>query len=163
MNLAAQTISKSVADAISTLRCEFLHLDFKEAGPTEHFLKLYDALFDIMNSRNPFGKGSKAPLKKSNESIWRPLLEEARQYTMNLKNANGHNMCGTRNKTPFLGFLINIESYLGMYDDYVGKENAPLKFLLTYKTSQDHLELFFLAIRYFNFGYSLNYFAQFSI
>lgn len=34
-----------------------------------------------------------------------------------------------------------------IYEDYVKIPNAPLQYLLTYKLSQDHLELFFCAIR----------------
>lgn len=140
-------ISRSVADALQMLKEDFQHPDFLAAGPTIQFLKLYDALFDIMNSRNPFGKGTKAPLRKENEEYWRRLLEEAREYTKTLKNKYGRYLHGTKNKTPFLGFLININSYIGIYEDYVKADNGPLKYILTYKTSQDHLELFFLCVR----------------
>ena len=33
-----------------------------------------------------------------------------------------------------------------IFNEMVGKESAPLKYLLTYKLSQDHLELFFGAV-----------------
>lgn len=139
-------ISTSVADAMQTLKDDFKHPHFSTAGPTIRFLKLYDALFDLMNSRNPFGKGSKTPLKKETESYWRPFLEEARVYTSQLKKTNGQHLYCSKNKTPFLGFMVNICSYLGMYDEYVNKPKA-LRYILTYKTSQDHLELFFLSVR----------------
>ena len=35
----------------------------------------------------------------------------------------------------------------GLFYELVGKKEAPLKYLLMYKTSQDHLELFFGAVR----------------
>lgn len=50
-------------------------------------------------------------------------------------------------KTGFLGFLICIESLKGLYADYVAQTNSPLNYILTYKISQDHLEIFFSAIR----------------
>lgn len=38
-------------------------------------------------------------------------------------------------------------SVLAIFDAYVKPENSQLKYLLTYKLSQDHLELFFCAIK----------------
>ncbi|XP_026829625.1 uncharacterized protein LOC113562961 [Ooceraea biroi] len=38
-------------------------------------------------------------------------------------------------------------SVISIYDTYVKLEGSQLKYLLTYKCSQDHLELFFCAIR----------------
>lgn len=143
--MAAQTISNSVANALECLR-EFEPATFKNAGPTVKFLKIYDKLFDLMNSRNPFGKGSKTPLKEKNEAYWLSIFENARTYTIGLKNEAGKHLYQTQNKTPFLGFLININSYLGIYQDYV-KDAKVLKYILAYKTSQDHLELFFSSIR----------------
>ncbi|KAK3872733.1 hypothetical protein Pcinc_022203 [Petrolisthes cinctipes] len=47
------------------------------------------------------------------------------------------------NKARFLGA---IKSTMALYKQYVGQDK-PLQYLLTYKLSQDHLELFFCAIR----------------
>lgn len=52
-----------------------------------------------------------------------------------------------RKKTGFLGFFININSVKEVFEQFVASEKAPLKYLLTYKLSQDHLELFFSAVR----------------
>ena len=56
-------------------------------------------------------------------------------------------MTSTRRKTGFVGFLAAIKSTKQLFHELVGKENAPLEYLLTYKLSQDHLELFFAAVR----------------
>lgn len=56
-------------------------------------------------------------------------------------------MHSTRRKTGFVGFLVAIESVKGIFAEMIEKEDAPLKYLLTYKLSQDHLVLFFGAIR----------------
>ena len=40
-----------------------------------------------------------------------------------------------------------LKSFPGIFHDLVEVPNAPLKYLLTYKFSQDHLELFFGAVR----------------
>lgn len=47
----------------------------------------------------------------------------------------------------FVGFLASIEAIKGLFSELVDSENAPMKYLLTYKLSQDHLELFFGAVR----------------
>ena len=52
-----------------------------------------------------------------------------------------------KRKTGFIGFLVGIKSVQGMFHDLVESPNPPLRYLLTYKFSQDHLELFFGAVR----------------
>ena len=57
-------------------------------------------------------------------------------------------MTATNRKTPFLGFAMAIEAVTGLFNDLVKPtENPPLRYLLTYKLSQDHLEHFFRCIR----------------
>ena len=56
-------------------------------------------------------------------------------------------MCETKHKAVFLGFLVGIRSIRQMFHDLVESKPAPLNFLLAYKMSQDHLELFFCAVR----------------
>jgi hypothetical protein len=53
----------------------------------------------------------------------------------------------TRRKTGFIGFLVAIKSTKDIFHTLVEAEDAPLKYLLTYKLSQYHLELFFGAVR----------------
>ncbi len=52
----------------------------------------------------------------------------------------------TGKKTAFLGFLVAIKSFKQLYGTYVGPPTSQLQYLLTYKFSQDHLEMFFSAI-----------------
>jgi hypothetical protein len=42
-----------------------------------------------------------------------------------------------------LGFIITMESTLNVVYKSLNKCQSPLKFVLTYKMSQDHSELFF--------------------
>ena len=59
-------------------------------------------------------------------------------------------MIYTNCKTAFLGFLKAIQSVTALFTDIViGSPDHPprLKYLLTYKLSQDHLELFFGCVR----------------
>ena len=53
----------------------------------------------------------------------------------------------SRRKTGFIGFLVGIRSTQGLFECLVEQQQAPLKYLLLYKFSQDHLELFFGAVR----------------
>jgi len=50
-------------------------------------------------------------------------------------------------KTGFIGFLINIKSIYHLASDLLTMPKNPLKFFLSYKCSQDHLELTFSCIR----------------
>lgn len=75
------------------------------------------------------------------------FLDDAKSYLLNLTDVNGVPLYKTKRKTPVIGLLCSIDSVIGVYNDFVGKDNPPLKYLLAYKLSQDHLELFFGAVR----------------
>ena len=145
--IAAQTLSSSVATAIEFCRVNLKLPQFEGSKATVRFLRLIDHLFDVLNSRNPIAKGYKAPLRKSNYPYWGPFLDEASNYIKNLRDTAGQLMTGSRRKTSFIGFLCTIESIKALYFQLVDTPSAPLKYLLTYKLSQDHLELFFSAVR----------------
>jgi len=147
VNLAAQTLSASVADAIEFCRDNLKLVQFVGSEATVHFLRVIDHLFDILNSRNPLAKGFKAPMRCSNEACWRPFLEEAKLYLSTLTNDKGIPMYQTKRRTAFLGLICSVESTIAIFNELVGKPNPPLKYLLTYKLSQDHLELFIGAVR----------------
>ncbi|KAG5895480.1 hypothetical protein JTB14_011178 [Gonioctena quinquepunctata] len=66
VNLAAQTISNSIADAMEFLMKDIQHPDFADAEGTIEFIRVFDRAFDICNSRSPIGTGSKAPLRERN-------------------------------------------------------------------------------------------------
>jgi len=46
-----------------------------------------------------------------------------------------------------LGFILTMSSTIQIAYKLLYRSQSPLKFLLTYKISQDHLELFFCCIR----------------
>jgi hypothetical protein len=68
-----------------------------------------------------------------------------KEYILNLRGPDKLLLCEGKKKTGFLGFLVCIESLISMYSEYV--LSGPLRYILPYKFSQDHLELFFCAIR----------------
>ena len=145
VSLAAQTLSSSVADAIEFCNLNLKMNDFCGSEATVKFIRLFDKLFDILNSRNPFAKNFKAPLRESNRKTWEPFLNESLTYIQDLKIANGNHILTSRRKTGFLGFVVTINSMKGLFDGLIN--SGKLKYLLTYKFSQDHLELFFCALR----------------
>ena len=146
VNLAAQTLSSSVADALEF--CEGKGMpQFKSCGATVKFIRKFDRLFDVVNSRNPRANSFKAPIRKANYEFVKKFLNEASQYIKGLKCPEGKSVLKSKRKTGFLGFLVCIDSVSGMAEDLVCGENPILKYILTYKMSQDHLELFFGAVR----------------
>ena len=145
VNLAAQTLSTSVADAIDCCREELNLPEFQDSKPTTDFIRIIDALFDVMNSRNIFGRFSKSPMKESNRSEWSQLFEKAQDYISSMKDLKGCKMIHTPRKAGFLGFLINMKSFGHLFENLVSSKK--MDYLLTYKTSQDHVELFFCALR----------------
>lgn len=150
VNLAAQTLSTSVADAMEYCNNELKLKEFEGCEATIKFIRVFDRLFDTLNSRNPVAKGYKAPMRPSNKSFWEPFLHEASAYIATLTFTDGKLVTESRRKTPFIGFITAIKSVLSLFDTLVQNakgEDGPMKYMLTYKLSQDHLELFFGAVR----------------
>ena len=147
VNLAAQALSSSVADPIDFCRDVLKMKQFEGSEATVIFIRTFDHLFDVLNSRNPFAKGYKSAIRVANKSTWNGFLDMAFEYILGLNDASGQKMYTTRRKTGFVGFLVAIKSTKGLFHDLVESENAPMKYLLMYKFSQDHLELFFGAIQ----------------
>ncbi|KAL3181061.1 hypothetical protein MRX96_037120 [Rhipicephalus microplus] len=142
-----QTLSASVADAIDFCREDLKLPQFKDSPATTKFIRLFDRLFDCLNSRNPVAKRFKAPLRPGSKGIWLSFLEEAKEYIRGLTGPTEIAIFKTSRKTAFLGFLLSIESTIGLASSLLLGEAAPLRYLLMYKLSQDHIELFFAAIR----------------
>jgi hypothetical protein len=145
VSLATQTLSKSVADAIQFCRQELKLPTFQGSEATEQFIRIFDELFDVMNSKNIFGRNSKSPMRTENENQWSLVFQNSKEYILGLSLLDGTKVIKSRRKTGFVGFLVNIQSLQNIFDQYV--RTGRLNYLLTYKFSQDHLELFFGCIR----------------
>ena len=146
VNLAAQVFSSSVADAIEYCTKELKLEQFQGSEATVKFIRLFDHLFDILNTRNPCATGLKAALRVKNKRSRDTFLDDAFDYIKNLQDTLGNPMHNTPQKTGFVGFLLAIKSIKGLFHDLCEGAQAPLDYLLTNKFSQDHLELFFGAI-----------------
>ncbi|KAK1895908.1 DNA transposase THAP9 [Dissostichus eleginoides] len=151
VNLAAQLFSSSVADAVEYSEKELKYPQFTGSAATVQFLRTIDAAFEVFNSRNQLGRGHKAPIKPATKHRAIGILEEAESLLRGLKVKGKDNkrvpLHATQKKTPICGFIACGRSVIGIYEDLVEQPAAPCRYLLTYKLSQDHLELFFSAIR----------------
>ena len=99
----------------------------------------------FLNSRNPKANSFKAPIRKTNYQFVKKFLNDACEYLKGLKGPEGQSILKSKRKTGFLGFLLCAEAVQGLAKDLVSGENPVLKYILSYKMSQDHLELFFGA------------------
>jgi len=146
VRVAAQTLSNSVAEAIDFLRDEMNLPEFAGSEPTTRFIRTIDKLFDMLNSRNPFSHGYKSPLCLSNRVYWKASFNKIAHYLLSLRAADGvTSIFKTPRFTPFLCFILDIESITSLADELL--EERQFKYFLTYRTSQDHIELLFGKIR----------------
>ena len=146
VKLAVQTLSASVADALVFCEQVLKLPEFRGCTATVNFIRIVDRLFDFLNSRNPIAHGFKAPMRKTNEPVWRPFINEACQYLCSLKLPNGQLVSSSLRKTAVVGLIVSSLSAVSVFDNLVVQQSL-LKYILTYKMSQDHLELFFSAVR----------------
>lgn len=146
--LAAQTLSSSVADAINFLGSSMKLEEFIGSQPTVKFIRTIDRLFDLLNSRNPLGKGFKQPLRPETKETWEQILTKSAHYLLNLKqNSAASKLLVThKRKTFILGFVVTIKSTIEMANEMFSSSHS-FKYMLTYKFSQDHIELLFSCIR----------------
>ena len=129
VDLAAQTISASVADAIEFCDQVLKIPAFHDSAPTVKFIRMFDHLFDVFNSRNPHGKYFKSPLRESNREAWAPFLEEAMQYISALTDSLGTPMAKTKRKTGFLGLLVAIKSIQCLFNELISNPSVPMNYL----------------------------------
>ena len=147
VRLAAQTLSASIAAAIDFLREDLLESDFQGSESTTEFIKKIDTIFDMMNSRHPFAQGSKQPVTLANYEQWARECERLAEYIFALKDEHGCFLRNSRHKTVIWCFPLSIRAVSAVAEELLKRKSEPYKFVLTYKFSQDHLELLFNKIR----------------
>lgn len=145
VSIAAQTLSLSVATAIDHLREDLKLPEFQDSEETCQFLRQIDRLFDTLNSKNPFAKGSKAALSQRNVDIWRPFLQDVQTYLLSLLEPSGLPIYQGKRNQCVVGFIISAQSTLDLAMELLSRQDY--RYLLTYKYSQDHVEMFFSKIR----------------
>ena len=144
--VAAQTLSASVASAITFLRKNG-NPNFKDSNATCEFILLINNLFDILNSKSKFGKHFKPPITTKNYEEISSYLTNGIKTLTSLTDENGLKIVSGPRKAFIRGFAISAKSILAIAKDLLQRSNSPYEFVLTYKFSQDKLEMFFSKIR----------------
>lgn len=144
VRLAAQLLSNSVAISLEFCREQLKLPLFENCQPTAEFIKNINNIFDIFNSRNLLSHSFKKPLSSNNFEEFIAECDKVCEYIKSLK-YEGNALIESRRKLGFIGMLSNTIVLKGLYIDLI--ESGKLKFLLTYKLSQDHLETYFSAVR----------------
>lgn len=137
VRLAAQTLSSSVANAIEFLDISMKRPDFQDSQGTVNFTRTIDRLFDMLNSRNPLGKGYKQPLRLKSKSIWESIVISTADYLLILKtDAVPPQFLSTHQRKTFVvGFVATIKSTIEMANEMLSSSDNPFNYLLIYKYS----------------------------
>lgn len=153
VELAAQTLSASVANSLEFLKTE--SEDFRDVDATVEFIRKINDIFDVMNStersQSAETKPYKRPLSTGTEQELFRLFIGAIDYIQELEIEIKGRIVPVLSSdlfTAFFGFIHNMENLMKIYDDYVA--TGKLSVLYTHRMSQDLLETFFACIRSMN-------------
>lgn len=141
VKLATQLFSNGVADVIEYCNLQLKIEEFKGSEGTVEFLRMFNDLFDILNSRSVKHFGFKRAACKRNIDGVQNFVKEVDNYISNLKISEaGRTVLETNRKTGFLGFKIYIQSLLYIANKFIRSTSSVLKYFPSYKISQDHIE-----------------------
>lgn len=148
VSLAVQTLSDSVADSM-----EFLmkngYEEFADCSATIKFIRCFNKLFDTLNSKKSDASSIfKSSISPSNKEAVFSFFKDATKYIKSLEKSDGTQLVLSQQKTGFKGFVINMHSVRGIYEECVEKKFMDR--LYTFRLSQDPLESLFGRIRSLN-------------
>lgn len=150
VKIAAQTISNSTADSIQYMDEVMKNEKFKNSRATTNYLRVMNNLFDIMNSKlGHCKKEFKQPFTKETVNKFATYFEVCKNYIKGLKveeNGIKKPILQSKSFTGYFGFLHNMTSFLGIYQDHIEECNE----FYTFNVSQDHVENFFGCVRRMN-------------
>lgn len=142
---AVETLSDSAANSMEFLRKKEIP-EFANAAATIKFLRIFNRLWDVMNSQRLRNDTFKSAINDLNKGEIFEFLISAKQYILSLEITNKAGkkvpIVTSQYLTGFRGFVIDIISVTAMYKELVEK-NHWLIFFASYRISQDHLEMFF--------------------
>ena len=102
---AAQLVSNSVANSLLTM-CQLKYEGFDNVEGTVKYLRTFDRIFDIMNSRSTAEYYGKAPLQSRNEQEWKSVFNDSVRYICNLKTSSGKPVLNSGKYATFLGISL---------------------------------------------------------
>lgn len=145
VRLATQVFSNSVADAL--LYCKTKQIvGFNHCEATITFCRNMNNIFDFLNTRNFLSNLKyKRPLYLEHDKDIQQFINSSISYLESLKDRNHLNILKYPRKTGFNGLIVCLKS-MGRLSNNVIKIGQ-LSFILSYKISQDHIEMLFSAIR----------------
>lgn len=146
VRLATQLLSNSVADALEFCQKELRLYGFEDCEGTINFIRILNDVFDVLNSCSIRPPGWKKAICPENIGLVEAFFEGAISYISNLKFPSGNLVIDSKRKTGFIGLIIDMRSAILVFRQLVLEEKK-LKYFPVYKISQDHVELFFSAIR----------------
>lgn len=155
VEIAVQTLSGSVTNSLNYLEGTG-HRSFRNAKFTANYTDIFNDLFDAFNSKaNKYKENPlKRPLSAENRDIIFELFHRAIAYISDLKfrespGERPTNLCLSRSKTGFQGYIVSMRSTMAMYEKFVVEEKL-LDSFPTMAISQDYLEIFFGRVRALN-------------
>ena len=74
-------------------------------------------------------------------------LKEIETYLVQLKDHGNNLLLRGRRRAFIVGFITSAKSVLAISKDLLYRENNPFQYVLTYKFSQDPLDMFFSKIK----------------
>ena len=144
--VAAQTLSSSVAAGMMYLRSLKLK-QFEKCEQTAEFIQNINDIFDILNTKSKFGKKFKSPLTLKNFMELQSYLQHIISYLKELKDVDGTKLVNGPRKTFILGFAVSSNSILAIAKKLLNREYNKFEYVLTYRFSQDQIEMLFSKIR----------------
>lgn len=148
---AMQIFSNENADALEQL-CDDHYEEFIGSEKLVEFLRLCNNVVDVLN----FGQGKasdnqfKQPLCQSTIEKFCELFQSFEKFvskvTIEIIKKNTVRREPAHKHVGFAGILINIQSTIGIYEDYV-KNSTTSDVFYTFQYAQDHLETYFSLVR----------------
>jgi hypothetical protein len=105
-------------------------------------LILFDEVFDTLNSKNPFGRGSKAPVNQFTIQTVSERCDTFEDYVKGLKDMGGVPVLNKTIFTGFLGLMSGMKACVFMSKQLLFEEKRPLKYVLMYSISQVKISVF---------------------
>lgn len=146
VRLAAQTLSRSVANALDFLRLNTTARQFAGSAATSRFLKVVDGLFDRLNASSISGCGKKSAWTAQTLDEIELDLKNTIEYLSGLKTPSGKLVLKSQRRTAVIGYQCAAAGIIGIARRLLIRED-PFQYFLPYKCNQDHLEILFSLLR----------------
>lgn len=145
VRLAAQVLSTSVADALLYYKSKNIQ-HFNNCDATITFCRHINNIFDFLNTRNFLSKlQHKRPIYLEQFEDMTNFINSSINYLTTLKDRTYSPILTSPRKTGFNGLIICLKSMSRLFDNVI--KTGQLSFILSYKISQDHIEMLFSVIR----------------